>query len=183
MTIHSSTKWQAFASKNSYSFEKSISDHGFSIHSTMKTLSSRIAEFHEFHRSEIFSKEATQSQKFLKGRIDLPKFKNLKRTCEEGGPDQEPKKAFYEMPHVQVEIWDLPEEWVSEGVVKISNIAEAYGPGGERIVEKVFKKTDKHEFVVIFKKSIYAQKFYESLNERQVDDNLIKVSCPHEKCE
>ena len=158
----------------------SVLDHGFPIHSTMISLSSRIADFYGCTSEEITSKEATDCQKFLKGRIDLPKFKSLKRTVMEEGDDSNAgKKAFYEMPPVQVEIWNLPQEWVREGIVKISNIAEAYGPGGESILEKVFQ--EENVFVVIFKKSIYAQKFYDSLNDRQVDEYVIKVSLPHEK--
>ena len=81
--------------------------------------------------------------------------------------------------NVQVEVTDLPADWVEEGIDKIRSIANAYGdPAGEIPTEKVYQKGE-NEFVIVYKQPKYATKMFETLHLRQIDEFIVKVSEPH----
>ena len=81
--------------------------------------------------------------------------------------------------NVQVEVTDLPADWVEEGIDKIRSIANAYGdPAGEIPTEKVYQKGE-NEFVIVYKQPKYATKMFETLHLRQIDEYIVKVSEPH----
>ena len=81
--------------------------------------------------------------------------------------------------NVQVEVTNLPADWVEEGIDKIRSIANAYGdPAGEIPTEKVYQKGE-NEFVIVYKQPKYATKMFETLHLRQIDEFIVKVSEPH----
>ena len=44
---------------------------------------------------------------------------------------------------------------------------------------KIVKQKDSQTFIVIFKNSNSAQKMYQSLNQRQIDEFVVQVTEPH----
>ena len=152
------------------------------VNATGETLTQRFARIQEEANNEIQFKEPNRTQTWLKGSINSKKFKkmelNLKRHHEEIVREQEIKKRKIQAQCVQVEVSELPPDWIEEGVEKIRSIASAYGPGAEECVELCFRKKDTNNFVVIFKESRFAYELYNGLNGRHLDDTEIVVSVP-----
>ena len=129
---------------------------------------------------EITGKKPLINPNFMKGRIENPKYKELKRTIDEelekseNNDAKKPKTSD----NVQVEVSNLPPDWIIEGVAKISAIADAYGDDGEKATQTVFPKGP-NCFVVVFKSAELATKMYHSLNKREIDDFEVKVTEPH----
>jgi len=164
---------------------KSRIKHGVMVHACYDCLESqiyvseRIRAFYESRKKEITGKEPMVPPQFMKGRLGAPKFKSLKRTI----PDEEivadRAKRVKSQGNVQVEVTDLPADWVEEGIDKIRSIANAYGdPAGEIPTEKVYQKGE-NEFVIVYKQPKYATKMFETLHLRQIDEFIVKVSEPH----
>jgi len=142
-------------------------------------VSERIRAFYETRKREITGKEPMVPPQFMKGRLGAPKFKSLKRTI----PDEEivadRAKRVKSQGNVQVEVTNLPADWVEEGIDKIRSIANAYGDqAGEIPTEKVYQKGE-NEFVIVYKQPKYATKMFETLHLRQIDEFIVKVSEPH----
>jgi hypothetical protein len=137
----------------------------------------------------------------LKGNINKPRFQKVKRTIEnEEEEDQEneieckkvktnnfavPTSLNTVLPksvqNVQVQVSNLPKEWLESGTKRISSIAEAYGPPDEEVLESVNLLQDK-SVVIVFKKDIFAYAFYESLHQREVYETMISVTEPSAEC-
>jgi len=143
-------------------------------------LSDRIREFYTTRRQEITGKRPLISPQFMKGRIENPKYKTLKRTIPEEEIQNDEVKKAKTQGNYQVEISGLPTDWIEEGVEKITSIANAYGDStsDEMPTLKVFQNPD-NSFVIIFKKVQYAVKMYEMLNQREIDQFVVKVTEPH----
>jgi len=143
-------------------------------------LSDRIREFYAKRRQEITGKRPLISPHFMKGRIENPKYKTLKRTIPEEEIRNDNIKKAKTQGNYQVEISGLPTDWIEEGVEKITSIANAYGdPTSDEVpTQKVFQKPD-NSFVIIFKKVQYALKMHDMLNQREIDQFVVKVSEPH----
>lgn len=159
--------------------------HGVMVHACYDCLESqiyvseRIRAFYDSRKKEITGKEPMVPPQFMKGRLGAPKFKSLKRTI----PDEEivadRAKRVKSQGNVQVEVTDLPTDWVEEGIDKIRSIANAYGdPAGEIPTEKVYQKGE-NVFVIVYKQPKYATKMFETLHLRQIDEFIVKVSEPH----
>ena len=146
-------------------------------------ISDRICQMYEIRLQEITGKKPLIAPSFMKGRIENPKYKDLKRTIPEDEEENEENlmvngKKPKMSDNVQVEVMDLPSDWINEGVAKMSSIADAYGESGEKATEKVFLK-GKDCFVVVFKRAVFAERMYESLNHRPIDDCIVRVTKPH----
>lgn len=141
-------------------------------------LTDRIDKFWNDVRLEITRKNPLVPPHFMKGRISNPKYSGLKRTIAD---NEEPESVIEKRTKkacIQVEIQGLPQDWIDEGVSKIESIANAFGINGEKTTKEV-RKEQNQTFIVIFQKEEYATKMYNSLNERQIDQNIVKVSKPH----
>lgn len=115
----------------------------------------------------------------MKGRISNPKYSGLKRTIADHDEiEQEASEKRPKMANLQVEVHGLPQDWIAEGVAKIESIANVFGSNGQKATKEVREGKDQ-SFVVIFIKEEYARKMYNSLNGRQIDDDVVKVSKPH----
>merc|ERR1712241_821956 len=90
-------------------------------------LSDRIRQFYDQKRLEITGKQPLISPLFMKGRIENPKYKTLKRTIPEDEIVNDNVKKAKSQGNVQVEVTNLPSDWVEEGLEKIRSIANAYG--------------------------------------------------------
>jgi hypothetical protein len=104
----------------------------------------------------------------LKGNINKPRFQNVRRTIEnEEEEDQENeiecknvKTTNFAVPislntvlsksvqNVQVQVSNLPKEWLESGTKRISSIAEAYGPPEKEVLESVNLCQDKSVFPI-----------------------------------
>ncbi len=150
------------------------------MHQTSMTISDRIEKFWQEMRNSITKKTPLIPPHFMKGRISNPKYTHdLKRTIPQEEIKENEMKKMKVTENIQVEVTDLPEDWISQGTGKIEAIANAYGENGEKATAKVLFRPEDSAFVIVFRKTEYAEKMYESLNGRQIDEYSVKVTHPH----
>jgi len=178
-------KYKAIKVEDEKDVKTRIKD-GVAVHASHNSLgeqihiTDRIREFYATRKQEITGKRPLIAPQFMKGRIENPKYKTLKRTIPEEEIQNDNVKKAKTQGNYQVEISGLPTDWIQEGVEKITSIANAYGDSTseEMPTLKVFQNPD-NSFVIIFKKVQYAVKMYEMLNQREIDQFVVKVSEPH----
>ena len=102
-----------------------IAGAGNTVHATSIKFSERIEIYWQELRNEITKKQPLIAPHFMKGRINAPKYKDLKRTIPSEELEVTKKAKLNE--NVQVEVRNLPSDWIEQGIGKIENIANAYG--------------------------------------------------------
>ena len=129
------------------------------------------------------SKTSLVNPKVLKGHIEHKKYEKIKRTIDDStvvdisiSPPKRLKQS-----NIQVEITDFPKDWIENEFSKLHGIIEALGQDvdGEKTTQIIFEKDNGKTIVVIFKSAEYAQKLYETLDNRVLDDCTVQVSAPH----
>ena len=156
------------------------------VHATGTLLSDRISQHYKDTEKRLNFKSSLVNPRVLKGHIDHQKYEKYKRTIEDGpetvaDTDSSPVKKPKFEPRVQVEITNFPPDWKENELNKVTNIINAYGQDGEQAFEEIKESNEGKTLVVILKKPYYAQKLYESMNNRVLDECTIQVSEPHPK--
>ena len=156
------------------------------VHATGTLLSDRISQHYKDTEKRLNFKSSLVNPRVLKGHIDHQKYEKYKRTIEDGpetvaDTDSSPVKKPKFEPRVQVEITNFPPDWKENELNKVTNIINAYGQDGEKAFEEIKEGNEGKTLVVILKKPYYAQKLYESMNNRVLDECTIQVSEPHPK--
>ena len=128
------------------------------------------------------SKTSLVNPRVLKGHIEHKKYEKIKRTIDDAtvvdisiSPPKRLKPS-----NIQVEITDFPKDWIENEFSKLQAIVEALGQdNGEKPTQIIFEKDSGKTIVVILKSAEYAQKLYEALNNRVLDECTVQVSAPH----